>query len=168
MHARFFIALIGLVAFGFVLAFGQDDFPIHEPDWRQLVDPQRENTTTTTTATTTTTTTTLRLAERIKQATKTFDEMLEACLYVFIGLASFVATVIAVALHLRGLCVKGHRTTASPSELEEGQADRSSMAGRASLAQPSQQLADADPSGPARDSDSDGQPDVFFDAVESF
>ena len=168
MHARFFIALIGLVAFGFVLAFGQDDFPIHDPAWRQLVDPQRENTTTTTTATTTTTTTTLRLAERIKQATKTFDEMLEACLYVFIGLASFVATVIAVALHLRGLCVKGHRTTASPSELEEGQADRSSMAGRASLAQPSQQLADADPSGPARDSDSDGQPDVFFDAVESF
>ena len=168
MHARFFIALIGLVAFGFVLAFGQDDFPIYDPAWRQVVDPQRENTTTTTTATTTTTTTTLRLAERIKQATKTFDEMLEACLYVFIGLASFVATVIAVALHLRGLCVKGHRTTASPSELEEGQADRSSMAGRASLAQPSQQLADADPSGPARDSDSEGQPDVFFDAVESF
>ena len=168
MHARFFIALIGLVAFGFVLAFGQDDFPIHDPAWRQVVDPQRENTTTTTTATTTTTTTTLRLAERIKQATKTFDEMLEACLYVFIGLASFVATVIAVALHLRGLCVKGHRTTASPSELEEGQADRSSMAGRASLAQPSQQLADADPSGPARDSDSEAEPDVFFDAVESF
>ena len=166
MNARFFIALTGLVGFGVVLAFGQNDFPIYDPAWRQKVDPQWGNTTTTTTATTTTSTP--RLAERIKQAAQTFDEMLEACLYVFIGLASFIATVIAVALHLRGLCVKGHRTTASPSELEEGRAEGSSLAGRASLAQPSQQLPASDPSSPARDSDSDGQPDVYFDAVESF
>ena len=172
MHARFFIALIGLVVFGFVLAFGQDDFPIHDPAWRQLVDPQRENTTTTTTATTTTTTTTTttpRLAERIRQAAMAFEEVGEAFLYVLIGLTSFVATCIAIALHIRGLCMKDRHDATVPSpDLEAGQ-DQLSLAGRVSLTQPSELTADQVSSLPAGHTDADGETseDVFFDAVET-
>ena len=161
------------LAIGVVRALAQDDFDIADASWREYWDPQEEQaaTTTTTEKTTTTTTTTKGLAQRIKEAAITVDELAETFLYVVIGLCSCVATAIAVFLHIRSLCARDPIPRPA-ADAEEGQlqpvpmppalaSDPVSLAGGESSAQACASVA-ADPSASPALSE-----DEFFDAAEN-
>ena len=113
-----------LLAIGVVRALAQDDFDIADASWREYWDPQEEQAATTTTTekttTTTTTTTTKGIAQMIKEAAITVDELAQTFLYVVIGLCSCIATAIAVFLHIRSLCARDPIPRPA-ADAEEGQ-----------------------------------------------
>ena len=171
MHARIFI--FAFLSFsGFLLAFGQYQFPMFDANWREAIDPQRVDNataTTTTTRTTTTTTTATSLAEKIRKAGKTIEDLLEALLYALIAISSCVGAALAVYMQICGFLIKGRKrargqVTSSDVESGLGQQD---LAGSVSLTRPSQINTGLEASVSAEvanGNDSDSLP--YFDAVD--